>query len=156
MADKDKWGQIFGGDTPPKTKTPELVVNQPLKSAYNAFETQDRLLGFTVRCPSAKMRCTFFYHHLLTVALNEPENSFLVLTTNSSVITIRGRRLHFLADALTLHTVKSINEFSKDLYTAPCPDDDQSYIERIDIQLIKGAGVPQGAAAKNGEAVTGA
>lgn len=140
MADKDKWGQMFGGDTPPKTKTPELVVNQPLKSAYNAFETQDRLLGFTVRCPSAKMRCTFFYHHLLTVALNEPENSFLVLTTNSSVITLRGKRLQLLADALTLHTVKSINEFSKDLHTTVLPNDEQSYIEKIDIQLIKGAG----------------
>ncbi len=153
MADKDKWGQMFGGDTLAKTKTPELVVNQPLKSAYSAFDTQDRLLGFTVRCPSAKLRCTFFYHHLLTVALNEPENSFLVLTMNSSVITLRGKRLHFLADALTLHTVKSINEFSEDLYTSPL-DDEQSYIEKIDIQLIKGAGVPQGAAAKNGEAVT--
>lgn len=154
MTDKDKWGTVFGSDTLPKTNTPELVVNQPLKSAYRAFETQDRLLGFTVRCPSATLRCTFFYHHLLTIALNEPENSFMVLTTNSSVITLRGKRLHLLADALTLHTVKSINEFSKDLYIPP-PDDEQSYIEKIDIQLIKGAGVPPGAAAKNGEAVTG-
>jgi len=67
MSEKDKWGQIFGGDTLPKTKPP---VTQPLKSAYRAFDTQDRLLGFTVRCPSATLRCTFFYHHLLTIALN--------------------------------------------------------------------------------------
>lgn len=141
MTEKDKWGQIFGGDTLPKTKPP---VTQPLKSAYRAFDTQDRLLGFTVRCPSATLRCTFFYHHLLTIALNEPENSFLFLTTTSSVITIRGKRLQALAEALTLHTVKSITEFSKDLFTAPPPDDDQPYIEKIELELIKGASVKIG------------
>jgi hypothetical protein len=145
MTEKDKWGTVFGGDTPPKSKPPALVVNQTPKSAYRAFETQDRLLGFTVRCPSVKLRCTFFYHHLLTIALNEPDNSLLLLTTNSSVITLRGHSLQALADALTLHTVKSINEFSKELFTAP--DDDQPYIEKIEVQLIKGAGdSPQGAA----------
>jgi hypothetical protein len=140
MTDKDKWGQMFGGEPAPTSKPTALVVNQPRKSTYRAFETQDRLLGFTVRCPSATLRCTFFYHHLLTIALNEPDNSVLLLTTNSSVITLRGQRLHALADAMTLHTVKSINEFSHELFTAPAPDDDQPYIEKIEIQLMKGAG----------------
>jgi hypothetical protein len=79
-----------------------------------------------------------------------PEEQLRVLTTTSSIITLRGRRLHVQADALTLHTVKSITEFSKELYSPLLLNDDQSYIEKSDIQLIKGAGVPQGAAAKRG------
>jgi hypothetical protein len=151
MSDKDKWGQIFGGDAPAKSKAPELVVNQPLKPSYNAFDTQDKLLGFTVHCPSVKVGHQFFYHHLHTITFNEPDYTFLFITTSTSVIRVYGHNLQSLTVALGLHTCKSFTEFHKDLFTQPPTDDGKAFIEKIDVALIKGAELPQAAAGKNGE-----
>lgn len=157
MTEKDKWGQIFGGDAPPKTKTPELVVNQPLKPSYNAFETQDKLLGFTVHCPSVKMGHQFFYHHLHTFTFNEPDYTLLFITTSTSVIRVHGHNLQSLSLALGLHTCKSFTEFHKDLFAPPPEGDGKAFIDKIEVALIKGASdISQRVADKNGEAVTGA
>lgn len=154
MSDKDKWGQIFGGDTAPEAKAPALVVNQPLKPTYTAFETQDKLLGFTVHCPSVKTGHQFFYHHLHTITFNEPDYTFLFITTSTSVIRITGRNLQQLGVALGLHTCKSFTEFHKDVFSLPPSDDGKAFIDKIEVALIKGAGeMPQNIAAKNGEGI---
>jgi hypothetical protein len=141
---ENKWGQLFSGDTPPKTKTPELVVSHPVKSPYSAFETQDKLLGFTVHCPSVQTGHQFFFHHLHTVTFNEPDYTFLFLTTSTSVIKIHGHNLQPLSLALGMHTCKSMTEFHKELHTAPPPDDGEPFIEKIEVRLIKGAeDIPQ-------------
>lgn len=138
MTEKDKWGQIFGGDAPPKTKSPELVVNNP-KPSYRAFETQDRLLGFTVHCPSVKLAHTFFYPHLLTINVHDPDFDFMVLTTSNSIIRIFGHNLQPIASALEMHTCKTIREFSKELHLPPPADDSNPFIDKIEVSLIKGA-----------------
>ncbi len=137
MADKDKWGQMFGGDAPPKSKAPELVVNQPVKPSYNAFDTQDKLLGFTVHCPSVKTGHQFFYHHLHTITFNEPDYTFLFITTSTSVIKIYGRNLQPLSTAFGLHTCKSFSEFHPDWFLDPT-DDSKPFIERIEVAVLRG------------------
>ncbi len=142
MSEKDKWGQIFGGDTTPTSKTPELVVNNP-KPPYVACDTQDRLLGFTLHCHSVKLAHTFFYPHLLTITIHEPEDDFMVVTTSSSIIRIYGSNLQPIVSALHSHTCKAIREFSKELYLSPPADDGKPFIDKIEVALIKGAEVPK-------------
>lgn len=148
MSENDKWGQL-SGDASPKSRTPALVVNQPLKPSYSAFDTQDKLLGFTVHCPSTQTGHQFFYHHLHTITFNEPDYTFLFITTSTSVIRVYGHSLQSLAVALGLHTCKSFTEFHKELFAGP-PDDGKAFIDRIEVALIKGAELPQ-TANKNGE-----
>src|SRR5689334_25364604 len=114
--DKNKWTQLFGRDAA-KPKSPELVVNRTVeKPPYVAFETQDKLLGFSVHCPSVKTGHQFFYHHLHTITFNEPDYNFLFVTTSTSVIRIYGYNLQPVATALAMHTCKSFMEFHKDLF----------------------------------------
>lgn len=143
MTDKSKWTKLFGGDTAPKKNAPELVVSHTPKPVYKAFETQDKLLGFTVHCPSSRAGHQFFYHHLHTITFNEPDYSFLFLTTSTSVIRVVGYNLQPLANALGMHTCKSLTEFHPERFSPP-PDDSEPFIEQIEVSLIKGAeSIPQ-------------
>jgi hypothetical protein len=134
--DMDKWSQLFGRDTI-KPKTPELVVNHSDKKPYSAFETQDKLLGFLVSCPSVNMGHTFFYHHLHTITAHMPAYDFLALTTNTSVIRIYGRNLQPLSTALGLHTCKSFTEFHPDWFLDQA-DPSKPFISKIEVAVIRG------------------
>lgn len=81
MADEDDeidelWSSSVSKDsiTSKKSKSPALVVHHKNKTPYNAFETKDKLLGFVVRCLSTRVHYNFFYHHVLTIALNSPDD----------------------------------------------------------------------------------
>jgi len=138
-----KWTDLLGGDTVPKKTTRELVVSHTPKPAYKAFETQGKLLGFTVHCSSVQTGHQFFYHHLHTITFNEPDYSFLFLTTSTSVIRIVGYNLQPLSLALGLHTCKSVTEYHPELFSPSPPDDSEPFIEKIEVSLIKGAeGIP--------------
>ena len=123
--------------SPPKS--PTLVVDHKHKTPYRAFETQDKLLGFQVYCPSVQQEHTFFYHHLLTITLSKPAYDFFFVMTTTSVIKVRGHNLQPLVVALGLHTCKSMTEFHPEWFLAPT-DDTQPFIETIEVALIKGAG----------------
>lgn len=141
---ENKWTELLGGDTTPKKNTPELVVSHTPKPIYKAFETQDKLLGFTVHCPLSKAGHQFFYHHLHTITFNEPDYNFLFLTTSTSVIRVWGYNLQPLSLSLGMHNCKSITEFDPDLFASPPPDDGEPFIEKIEVSLIKGAeAIPQ-------------
>ncbi len=120
-------------------KSPTLVADHKHKTPYTAFETQDKLLGFHVHCPSVQQEHTFFYHHLLTITLSKPAYDFFFLMTTTSVVKVYGRNLQPLTVALGLHTCKSMTEFHAEWFLAPT-DDIQPYIEKIEVALIKGAG----------------
>mgnify|MGYP003374457218 CR=1 FL=1 len=117
---------------PAPTKSPALVVDHKTKQPYRAFETKDKLLGFAVRCPNIHYH--FFYHHLLSIALNSPGEDFFSLTTSSAVIQVYGRNLQPIASAFALHTCHAITEFSPEVYL-PLSDDSQPYIEKIEVML---------------------
>lgn len=135
----DLWGiGVEKKPITPKT-SPTLVVDHKHKTPYRAFETQDKLLGFQVYCPSVQQEHTFFYHHLLTITLSKPAYDFFFLMTTTSVIKVRGRNLQPLTVALGLHTCKSMAEFHPEWFLAPI-DDTQPFIEKIEVALIKGAG----------------
>lgn len=121
-----------------KVEPPKLVVNNPTPP-YVACDTQDRLLGFTLHCHSVKLAHTFFYPHLLTITIHEPEGDFMVVTTSSSLIRIYGHNLQPIASALEMHTCKALREFSKELYLPPPADDGKPFIDKIEVALIKGA-----------------
>lgn len=147
-----KWTDLLGGDTVPKKTTPELVVSHTPKPAYQAFQTQDKLLGFTVHCPSTQTGHQFFYHHLHTITFNEPDYSFLFLTTSTSVIRIVGYNLQPIATAFGLHTCKSVTEYHPELFSPPLPDDSEPFIEKIEVSLIKGAeAMPPPTGTKHGQ-----
>lgn len=54
--------------------SPALVVDNKNKPQYIAFETKDKPIGFMVR--TSAIHYTFFYHHLLTVALTSPDDDY--------------------------------------------------------------------------------
>jgi len=134
--DSDKWSALFGKDAPRST-VPELVVNHPSKPLYSPFETRDKLHGFEVRCPSAKGNYTFFYHHILTLTINDPDCDFCSIITTNSVIRIYGRNLQPLVTALGLHTCKSFTEFHAERFASPT-DSTAPFIERIEVMLPAG------------------
>ena len=115
----------------PKT-SPQLVVDHKHKTPYSAFEPKDKPIGFVVRCHA--IHYTFFYHHLLTVALNSPEDDFFTLLTNNAAIQVYGRNLHAVAAAFGMHECAAISEFSPDLFLPP-GDDSQPFIEKIEVRL---------------------
>lgn len=120
--------------TPKKTKSPALVVDNKNRTSYRAFETKDKPLGFVVRCTSTRIHYTFFYHHLLTLALNSPDDDFFTIITNNAVIQVYGRNLQPITVAFGLHTCQSINEFSQEMFLPPS-DDSQPLIEKIEVLL---------------------
>ncbi|MGH7240151.1 MAG: hypothetical protein ACREHG_08850, partial [Candidatus Saccharimonadales bacterium] len=136
------WGLSVAKPTGKLKTSPQLGVNHSDKIPYRAFETQDKLLGFQVHCPSVQQEHTFFYHHLLTITLSKPAYDFFFLMTSTSVIKVRGRNLQPLVVALGLHTCKSMTEFHAEWFLAP-PDDTQPFIETIEVALIKGVGESQ-------------
>ena len=82
MADDDDeidelWSTSVSKAATPK-KSPALVVDHKNKTPYSAFETKDKTLGFMVRCSSIRVHYQFFNHHLLTIALNSPDDDFLL------------------------------------------------------------------------------
>lgn len=120
-----------------QAEPPKLVVNNPTPP-YVALDTQDRLLGFTLHCHSVKLAHTFFYPHLLTITIHEPEGDFVVATTSSSIIRIYGSHLQPIVSAFNSHTCKDLWEFHKELYLPPA-DDGKPFIEKMEVSLIKGA-----------------
>jgi hypothetical protein len=140
----NKWTELLGGDTAPEEKHPGTGSQSYARSLpISAFETQDKLLGFTVHCPSTQTGHQFFYHHLHTITFNEPDYSFLFLTTSTSVIRIVGYNLQPLANAFAIHTCKSVTEYHPELFSPLPPDDGEPFIEKIEVSLIKGAEIPQ-------------
>ena len=141
MADEDDeidelWSSSVSKDgiTPKKSKSPALVVHHKNKTLYSAFETKDKLLGFVVRCHSTRVHYNFFYHNLLTIALNSPDDDFFTLITSNAVIQVYGRNLQPITTAFGFHTCHSITEFSPELFLPPS-DDSQPFIEKIEVML---------------------
>lgn len=124
-----------------QAEPPKLVVNNA-QPPYVALDTQDRLLGFTLHCHSVKLAYTFFYPHLLTIAIHEPEGDFMVVTTSSSLIRIYGSHLQAIVMAFNSHTCKELREFSKELYLPPA-EEGKPFIEKIEVALIKGGEIPK-------------
>jgi hypothetical protein len=135
MADDDDeidelWSNSVSKAATPK-KSPALVVDH---KNYSAFEAKDKLLGYVVRCTSTRVHYQFFYHHLLTIALNSPDDDFFTLITSNAVIQVYGRNLQPIASAFGLHTCHSITEFSPEVFLPPS-NDSQPYIEKIEVLL---------------------
>ena len=124
-----------------KAEPPKLVVDNAMPP-YVALDTQDRLLGFTLHCHSVKLAYTFFYPHLLSITIHEPEGDFMVVTTSTSIIRIYGSHLQSIARAFNSHTCKELREYSKELYLPPA-EDGKPFIEKIEVALIKGAEIPK-------------
>lgn len=139
MADDDDeidkiWGTSVSKATTPAKKSPALVVDHKSKTPYSAFETKDKTLGFMVRCSSIRVHYQFFYHHLLTISLNSPDEDFFTLITNNAVIEVYGRNLQPITAAFGLHTLHSMTEFSPEFFLPPS-DDSQPFIEKIEVTL---------------------
>lgn len=113
-------------------KSPALVVDHKDKTLYESFQTKDKPLGFVVRCST--IHYTFFYHHLLTIALNSPDADFFTLITSNAVIQVYGRNLQPITAAFRLHTCDSITEYSPEAFLPPS-DDSEPFIEKIEVTL---------------------
>ena len=123
----------------PKT-SPQLVVDHKNKTPYSAFEPKDKPIGFVVR--GHAIHYTFFYHHLLTVALNSPEDDFFTLLTTNAAIQVYGRHLQAVAAAFGMHECAAISEYSPERFLPP-GDDDQPFIEKIEVRLATPAKKPE-------------
>jgi len=125
-----------------QAEPPKLVVNNPTPP-YVALDTQDRLLGFTLHCHSVKLEHTFFYPHLLSITIHEPEGDFIVVTASNSIIRIYGSHLQPIVRAFNSHTCKDLWEFSKELYLPPPEGDGKPFIDKIEVALIRGGESPK-------------
>ncbi len=139
MADDDDeidelWSTTVSKEPITRKKSPALVVHHKDTPHYSAFETKDKTIGFAVRCVNTRVHYTFFYHHLLTLALNSPDDDFFTLITSNAVIQVYGRNLQPIASAFGLHTCHSITEFSPEVFLPPS-DDSQPFIEKIEVML---------------------
>lgn len=72
----------------------------------------------------------FSYAYLVEVLTTSPQ--FVSLIFTSTVITLQGRNLSGLLDALQEERVLALNPFDEKRHMAMSPDDDAPYIERIE------------------------
>ncbi len=143
MADDDDIDDLWSSGVvkkPTPKKTPQLVVDHKNKTPYKGFEPKDKPIGFVVRCHA--IHYTFFYHHLLTVAMNSPDEDFFTLLTNNAAIQVYGRNLQAIAAAFGMHECAAISEYSPERFLPP-GDDSQPFIEKIEVMLATPAKKPE-------------
>lgn len=150
--DDDEIDEVWSTETLKKPsvgkKTPALVVHHKHKNSYSAFDTKDKPLGFLVRCQA--IHYTFFYHHLLTIALDSPGEDVCTIIMSNAVIQLYGRNLQPITAAFRLHTIDSLTEFAPEQFLPPS-DNSQPYIEKIEVLLPtppKNSGRDKGAKAE--------
>lgn len=106
--------------------------NEPYE-AYSKTEGFPQM-GFSVFCRN-RHRHVFFYHNLDNLDLIEQgDDEFVRFTHRGKAVTMRGRDLHGLVEAVIAHTLQAIYEFDPALY-APLNAGDR-VIDRIAVTTL--------------------
>ena len=104
---------------------------------YRAFERIENLpqMGFSLFTRGDK-RHGFFYHSIDNIDLYEDddEDEFLTFTNRGKAVTMRGRGLHEVFDAIMDHTLQVLYEYH-DGWNAPRPD--AAIIDRVQVDSLE-------------------
>jgi hypothetical protein len=132
----------ISGPARPSAPQPAPDYREPsapgLPQAYEAFEAKDRVLCLEIRCrsgihytiPYAYMRATIFHHRT---------GAELFFSGAGLAVTIRGRSLHPVAQAIRLHTCDFVQEFDPEEFVIPQPEDRGApFVEAIAVE-VRGA-----------------
>ena len=85
------------------------------------------------------MRCSnvLAYNYLLNVTYDRRNYSAIFLTLSGLTVTIKGRALRPLVDALRLHTCDFIQAFDAAEFIEPT-DISQPFVQSIEVEVIRG------------------
>jgi hypothetical protein len=126
----------------PKPATPALVVNHTgEREPYEAFGTKDKAFRFDVRCASGVAH-SLAYTYLLNIAYDRRHYSAVFLTVSGLTVTIKGKALRPIVDALKLHTCEYIQAYDAGEFTEAL-DPASPYVQSIEVEVIQGATPPR-------------
>lgn len=94
-------------------------------------------MGFSVFCRN-RQRHVFFYHNMDNLDLVEQgDDEFVRFTHRGKAVTMRGRDLHGLVEAVIAHTLQAIYEYDEAIYD-PIQRGER-VIDRIAVTTLPGA-----------------
>lgn len=105
---------------------------------YEAFATKDRVERLDIRCHSSDMGHCFPYHYITNITYRMSDYGVVFLTVSGVTVTITGRNLRPIVEALKLHTCEFIQEFDADEFTKP-HDPSKAFVSNITVAIIRGA-----------------
>lgn len=119
------------------------------RAAYEAFGAKDKTHRLDVRCENG-LGHSLAYAYLVNVTYDRRDYTRIFLTGSGLVVTIKGRGLRPIVDALKLHTCEFIQAFDADEF-APLVEDAVPYVQSINVEVMRGPDtVAEAAKAKEG------
>jgi hypothetical protein len=144
MAD-DNLFKTFAERVAPKRETKTaapvaaaLVVNHTgEREPYEAFGSKDKAFRFDVRCASGVAH-SLPYTYLLDIGYDRRHYNAIFLTVGGLTVTIKGKALRPIVDALKLHTCEFIQAYDAGEFTAPL-DPASPHVQSIEVEVMQGA-----------------
>ena len=122
---------------PPAPAGPTLVVDHASeREPYEAFGAKDKLHRFDVRCSNG-LAHVLAYNYLLNVTYDRRNYGAIFLTVSGLTVTIKGRALRPIVDALRLHTCEFIQAFDPAEFVEPT-DLSQPFVQSVEVEIIRG------------------
>jgi hypothetical protein len=122
----------------PKAPPPSAPNRPKAREAYEPFGAKDKVHCLDVRCARAGVDVAIPYH-LLGAVFTKRSHDGLFFSGAGLAVTIRGRNLRPIADAIRLYTCDFIQEFTPDAFQQPQPADPAApFIEAIDVEPMTG------------------
>lgn len=121
----------------PSNDRREIPVGE--QHAYEAYAKTEGFpqMGFSLFCRNGE-RHVFFYHNMDNLDLIEQgEDQYVRFTHRGKAVTMRGRDLHGLIEAVIAHTLQAIYEFDDELY-APLPTTAR-IVDRVAVTTLPGS-----------------
>ena len=119
--------------------SPALVVNRPGERVpYEAFAAKDKVVRLDIRCASGLAHAVA-YNYLLNVSYNRHTYAEIFLTVSGLTVTIKGRALRPVVDALKYQTCEFVQEFDPGEFLTPS-DANAPYIESLTVEVLRGPG----------------
>ncbi|ABB76069.1 hypothetical protein SAMN05216403_1378 [Nitrosospira multiformis ATCC 25196] len=114
---------------------PDLVINRPARQPYEAFAAKDKVLRLDIRCPSSDMGHSLPYNYITNITYKLSDYSEIFLTVSGITVTITGKNLRPVVEALKLHTCEFIQEYSSDKFIEH-GDRNKPFVSSITIAVI--------------------
>ncbi len=110
-----------------------------IDASYRAFGAKDKTHRLDVRCENG-LGHSLAYAYLVNITYDRRDYSRIFLTGSGLVVTIKGRALRTIVDALKLHTCEFIQAFDAREFERPA-DSDAAYVESIAVEVLRGPDV---------------
>lgn len=118
--------------------TPALVVDHtPDRLPYEAFGAKDKIKTLDIRCNNG-LGHVMAYTYLVNVTYDLDNYSTIFLTISGLTVTIKGRALRPIVQALQLHTCDFIQAFDRAKFNEPS-DPTAPYVQSIEVEVIRRA-----------------